>query len=128
MRAILINGFDQKIENIDLPTAVAAFQQEVRRLLRTEDWRIVDRKEWLTVIYDERMLSKETLCYFVDTISEYPFFGNLICIGRNPVTQVIEDLDEVLSHHHIFVSWMDKNSTEFYKIKYQEMVAKANRQ
>jgi hypothetical protein len=74
------------------------------------------------------MLSKETLCYFVDTISEYPFFGNLICVGRDPVTQVIEDLDEVLLHHHIVVSWMDKNSTEFYKIKYQEMVAKANRQ
>ncbi len=127
MRAILINGFDQKIEEIDLPTEVAAFQQEVRRLLGTEDWRIVNRKEWLTVIYDELMLSKDTLCYFVDTISEYPLFGNLICVGRDPVTQVIADLDEVLSHHYIFVRWMDKSSTEFYKIKYLEMVAKANR-
>lgn len=126
MRAILINGFDQKIEELDLPTEVTAFQQEVRRLLKTENWRIVDRYEWLTVIYDEIMLSKDTLCYFVDNISEYPFFGNLICLGRDPVTQVMEDLDDVLSHR-IYASWMDKNSTEFYKRKYLEMVAKANR-
>lgn len=114
MRAMLINGFDRKIEKIDLPSEATDFQKEVKRLLRTEEWGIVHRKEWLTVIYDQLMFSKDSFCYKVELVSKFTFFGNMIFVGRNPATQDMEDLDELKIQNSLFVQFMDKDTSDYY--------------
>jgi hypothetical protein len=115
MRAIFIDAFNQKIEEINIPIEVQAFQREVRRLLRTEHWEIVRAKVMLTVIIDELALSKDTPSFWVDFLSDFPIFGNVICVGRHPFTQVMEDLDDVFSIDKFFARWCDMSTTENYK-------------
>jgi hypothetical protein len=115
MRAILIDAFNQRMEEIDLPIEVTAFQKRVRHLLQTENWGIVHCNDFVTVFFDEVALSKETPSFWVDFFEEWPVFGNLLCVGRNPITQEMEDLFDLYQFETFNVQWCDQSTTEYYR-------------
>jgi hypothetical protein len=115
MRTIFIDAFNQKIEEVNLPIEVAAFQKEIRRLLRTENWEIIHANEIVTVIFDKLALSKDTPSFWVGLLSDCPIFSNVICVGRNPFTQEMKDLDDVYPLESFYVRWFDKSTTENYR-------------
>jgi hypothetical protein len=115
MRAIFVDAFNQKIEEIDLPIDGEAFMAEVLRLLRTEQWEIYRMNELLIMFVDKLALSKDAPAVWVDVLSEFPIFGNIICVGQHPSTKVIDDLDKTYSLDNFIARWCDKSTTENYK-------------
>jgi hypothetical protein len=115
MRAIFIDPFRQKVEEVNLPFEVVAFQKEIRGYLKTEHFKIVCVNEMVTVIFDELALSKDTPSFWLDFLSDFLVFGNVICVGRHPFTHEMKDLDDMYSLESFNIKWFDKIATENYK-------------
>lgn len=126
MRAILIDAFQEKLEEIYLPVEVNAFQSEIRSLLKTDTPRIIHSNELLTVIFDEDAHWKETPAFWSNLMDEQPMFGNVICVGRNPITKIIEGLYELYQFENFNVRWCDFEETGRYQKVVREF-AKNNR-
>ena len=115
MRAIFIDSFRQVLEEIDLPLEVGAFQQRIRGLLQTDTIHIVHSNELLTVIVDGAAAAKETPAFWSGLTEDWPMYGNVICVGRNPITREMEDLYELYTFENFQVKWCDATTTEHYR-------------
>ena len=115
MRAIFINSDRQVLEEIDIPAEVGAFNQRIRTLLQTDEVNIVQSNELLTVIMDGEAAAKETNAFWSGLMEDWPLYGNVICVGRNPNTREMEDLYEEYGFESFAVSWCDKQTTEHYR-------------
>jgi hypothetical protein len=115
MRAILINAFEQKMEEINLPDEVSEFQKEIRNILRTNTIEIAHCNELLTVIFDGAAFTKDTPSFWSELLKEYPIFGNVICVGRHPITQNMEDIYHEYGFENFKVRWCDMATTEHYR-------------
>lgn len=115
MRAILIDSFRQKMEEIDLSTEVNEFQNEIRNFLRTDSPQTVHSNDLLTIIYDEDAHWKETPAFWSELMVEAPFFGNVICVGRNSISKEMEDLYRSYTFENFKVKWCSNEETIRYR-------------
>ena len=126
MRAILIDAYNQQMDEIDLPINVSAFQEKLRTLLKTDQPKIIHSNEVLTVIFDEDAIWKDTPAFWSGLIVDVPMFGNVICVGRHPVTKELEDLCEFYEFGSFNVKWCDVDAVLHYRKVVREF-AKSNR-
>jgi hypothetical protein len=128
MRAILIDAYKKAVTDIELPKEVNGFQQALGVLLKTDQPKIIHSNEILTVILDEEAHWKDTPAFFSPLMEEVPMFGNIICIGRNPITKEMEDLYEEFECENFIgvINWCDPVET----LRYRQIVrdfARTNR-
>jgi hypothetical protein len=105
MRAILIDPFQKQMQEIDLSVEVGVFQQQVRTLLKTTNPQIIHANELLSVIYDETAHWKETPAFWSELLKDSPLFGNVLCVGRNPISKNWEDLYRLYEFENFKVKW-----------------------
>jgi hypothetical protein len=92
MRAILINAFEKKLEEINLPEETAAFRRAVKYLIKADEIQIIHINALLSIIFDPIAFVKADVPTFRSALKEGALFGNYICIGRNSTTYQRESL------------------------------------
>jgi hypothetical protein len=115
MRAIYIDAFNKELKEIDLPNEPDAFLKETQFLLKTDNPNIIHSNELLTVLFDKHAASKDSPSFWSGLMEELPLFGNVICVGRNPITQQMEDLHELYKFENFQVKWCDEETTERFR-------------
>jgi hypothetical protein len=113
MRALLINGYYQVMKEIVLPAEAALFHQQVKQYLNSEKVDSIHPDKLITILFDPLAFTQAGIpAFLLGLLEEFPFWGNVICIGRNPVTFQVEDLPEEFTHDHFKVSWYDPIASE----------------
>lgn len=113
MRALLFDAYNQEIKEIVLTTEAAIFQQQVRQHLRAEEIDRIHPNKLLTILFDPLAFAQPgTPGFLLGLMKEFPLFGNVICVGRNPITYQMEDLPGDFTCGHFEVNWFDPIETE----------------
>lgn len=106
MRAILINAYDQKVEEIDLPLFFIDFQKKVEEYLKCKMFSLINSNEILEVLLDPGAYNQPNSPAFFSPLSEgFPIFGNAICVGRNPLTGEMDNLFEEYKIENFNIRW-----------------------
>ncbi|QHS63559.1 hypothetical protein [Chitinophaga agri] len=113
MRAILFDGYEQTMKEIILPAETAIRYQQVKELLHTDTVDMIHPNKRLTMLFDPLAFTNAGLPAFrVGVLEAFPFFGNVICVGRNSITYQIEDLPAAVTCDHFQVTWYDETASE----------------
>lgn len=113
MRALIIDGFDQVMKEIDLPIEAAMFHQQVKQYLNTEKIDSIHPDKLLTILFDPLAFAQAgTPGFLLGLLEKFPLFGNVICVGRNPVTYQVEDLPKEFTPDHFNITWYDATASE----------------
>lgn len=113
MRALLIDGFDQVMKEIDLPIEAAVFHKQVKQYLNTEKIDSIHPDKLLTILFDPLAFAQAGIPGFLlGVLEDFPLFGNVICIGRNPVTYQVEDLPKEFTPDYFSITWYDAMASE----------------
>lgn len=113
MRALLIDGYNQVIKEIVLPAERAIFYQQVKQYINAEEVDMIHPNKQLTILFDPLAFAQAgTPGFLLGLLEEFPLFGNVICVGRNPITYQMEDLSEEFTCDHFDVNWYDSTETE----------------
>jgi len=113
MRAFLIDGYNQRIEEITLSAETATFYQQVRQHINSEEVDTIHPHKALTILFDPLAFAREGIPGFhLGIMVEFPLFGNVVCVGRNPVTYQIEGLSEEFTPDQFDVNWYNGEEGE----------------
>ncbi|PSL34518.1 hypothetical protein [Chitinophaga ginsengisoli] len=118
MRALLFDAYSQVVKEIVLPAERAIFYQQVKQYLNAEGIDMIHPNKLLTILFDPLAFTKAgTPGFLLGLLEEFPLFGNIICVGRNPITYQIEDLSGEFTRDHFDVSWYAPTEAEEYRKK-----------
>ncbi|ACU62075.1 hypothetical protein [Chitinophaga pinensis] len=113
MRAILIDAYHQKMEEIVLPAEAAIFHRHIKQLLNTEAIDTIHPNQLLTIFFDPLAFAQAGIPGFHSGLmAAFPFFGNAICVGRNPITYQEEDLPRGFTIDHLDINWYNQEASE----------------
>jgi len=122
MRALLFDAYEQVIKEIVLPAEAAIFHQQAKQHLHSEDVDTIHPIKQLSILFDPLAFTKAgTPGFLLGLLEEFPLFGNVICVGRNPITYQIEDLSNEFAPDNFKVSWYHPAEVEEVRKKAMEI-------
>ena len=127
MRGLLIDSYDQKVTDLDLPDEAEEFDQCVKEALCCKSF--IDTQSFVhscTAFVDTTSLDNSLIIFidqdclinlgnraFLSPMLPFPLFGNAVLVGRNLVTGEKEDL---LDHGNTLLSSLEFLTPEFTDI------------